>query len=244
MSESFTGIVTGLQLEARIARSGCGRHARVACHGMGPKRAREAAEELVRAGAAGLVSFGLAGALVAQAKPGMVLLPSRIVTESGGTIITEALWRERLAGALQKALPVLDQPLASVKRPLPSYLDKASAWARTQAFAADMESAAIAAVARRRGVPFIALRAIADPVDFSLPPAAVLAINKNGRLNIWRLLLSLWRQPTQWRALKELAGHSRAARGALSTACRAGKGVLASPGNLPHALRTRHPLKP
>ncbi len=244
MSKSFTGIITGLRLEARIARSGCGRHARVACHGMGPKRAREAAEELARAGAAGLVSFGLAAGLVAQAKPGMLLLPARIVTESGGSIMTDILWRERLAGALQKALPVLDQPLASVKRPLPSYLDKASAWARTQAFAADMESAAIAAVARRRGLPFIALRAIADPVDFSLPPAAVLAINKNGRLNIRKLLLSLWRQPAQWRALKELAGHSKAAKGALKTACHGAGDAMAAPGGIPHALRARHPLKP
>ncbi len=244
MSKPFAAIVTGLQLEARIARSGCRQGLRVACHGMGPKRAREAAEELARAGAAGLVSFGLAAGLVAQAKPGMLLLPARIVTESGGSIMTDALWRERMAGALQKLLPVLDQPLASVRRPLPSYLDKASAWARTQAFAADMESAAIAAVARRRGVPFIALRAIADPVDFSLPPAAVLSIGRNGRLSLGKLLLSLWRQPAQWRALKELAGHSKAAKSALKTACRAAGDAMAAPGGIPQDLRTRHPLKP
>ena len=222
------GIVTGLRFEARIAR-GNAVGVRVACRGMGPKRAREAAEELVGQGVSGLVSFGLAGGLAAEARPGMLVVPSRIVTESGGEIATNALWRERLCGALRRRMTIIDAPLAAVRRPLPLYLDKTTAWARTQGFAADMESAAIAAVARRNGLPFIAVRAVADPVDFSLPQAALAAMGKDGRLKPWRLALSLWRQPGQIRPLRELAGHGAAAKAALAAAAKA-----AGPGFAAH----------
>ncbi len=220
------GIVTGLRLEARIARRGAA-GARVACRGMGSKRAREAAEELVRAGAGGLVSFGMAGGLTEGARPGMVIVPAAVVTESGGMIATDTLWRERLNGLLRGRVRLLEGTLASVRRPLPGYLDKASAWARTQAVAADMESAAVAAVARRSGLPFVALRAISDPVDFNLPHAALAAMGKDGALKPWRLALSLWRQPRQLGPLRELAGHAAAAREALRRALGAAGPYLA-----------------
>ena len=222
------GIVSGLRLEARIARRGAG-GALVACRGMGAKRAREAAEELVRAGAGGLVSFGLAAGLTEGARPGMVIVPTAVVSGTGGMIATDALWRERLKGALRGRVRLLEGALAGVRKPLPGYLDKASAWARTQAEAADMESAAIAAVARRNGLPFVALRAISDPVDFNLPPAALLSMGMDGRLKPWRLALSLWRQPGQIGPLRELAGHAAAAKQALRKALAAAGPDLALP---------------
>ena len=217
MKKRPAGIVTGLQLEARIARK-AGSGVLVSCRGMGPKRAREAAEELVRRGARGLVSFGFAAGLVAEAAPGMLFVPSTIRTAEGGMITTDMIWRERLLGSFRNIMEVSDAPLASVRRPLPSYLDKASAWARTQGAAADMESAAIAAVARRAGIPFVVVRAVADPVDFNLPPAASVAVGMDGRIRPWRLLMSLWRYPVQMRALRELAEHARRAKSALRKA--------------------------
>jgi adenosylhomocysteine nucleosidase len=124
---------------------------------------------------------------------------------------------------------------------LPLYLDKTSAWARTQCVAADMESAAVAAVARRNGLPFIALRAVADPVDFSLPQAALVSMGKDGRLKPWKLALSLWRQPGQIRPLRELAGHSAAAKEALRKAARAAGADFALPlARLPLRDTTNH----
>ena len=225
--EAQAGIITGLQTEARIAR--VAKRARVLCRGMGPKRAREAAEELVRAGVSGLVSFGYAAGLAAEARPGLLVVPARIVADGGGEIATDLLWRERLLGRLAGHVACSDAPLAAVKQPLLSYLDKAAAWARMQAIAADMESAAIAAVARRARLPFIALRAVVDPAEFPLPTAALMAVDKDGRLRPFRLLKAIWRQPRQIKALKELAGHAKKARASLLLALELAGASLAMP---------------
>ncbi len=232
MTSRRAGIVTGLQLEARIARGNLP-EARVVCRGMGPKRAREAAERLVREGVSGLISFGLAGGLTAEARPGLILLPARIRTPEGGEIATDMLWRERLLGLLREKMEVSDAPLAAVRRPLPLYPDKAAMWARTQCVAADMESAAVAAAARRNGLPFIALRAVADPLEFSLPPVALAAMGADGRLKPFRLALLLWRNPAQIGPLRELAGHSGAAKAALRRAALTAGAALLSAGRGP-----------
>ncbi len=225
--ETQVGIVTGLLTEARMPRATKG--VRVICRGMGPKRAREAAEELVHAGVDGLVSFGYAAGLAAEAHPGLIVVPARIVTDGGGEIATDLLWRERLLGRLAGHLECADAPLAAVKQPLMTYLDKAAAWARLQAIAADMESAAVAAVARRARLPFIAIRAVVDPADFPLPTAALFAVDKDGRFRPFRLLKALWHQPRQIRALKELAGHASKARTALRLALELAGTSLAMP---------------
>ena len=213
------GIVTGLQLEARIARRRAGA-ARTLCLGMGPRRAREAAEALIAEGAAGLVSFGMAAGLVAEATPGLIVVPATIRTGNGQEMATDMVWRERLLDNFRRIWRCTDAPLAGVRRPLSDYLDKARVWAATQAVAADMESAAVATVARQARVPFVVVRAVADPAGFPLPPAALAAVDEGGRLDPLALLRALWRRPRQIRALRELAAHSRAARRALDRVAR------------------------
>ena len=218
------GIVSGMRLEARIAR----RHMRgvaVACHGMGPRRAARAAQELVRRGASGLVSFGMAGGLTAEARPGLLVVPAAIHAPDGRTFPTTTPWRRRAVERLAPLAGISEAPLASFEHPLTSYLDKATAWARAQAMAADMESAAIAEVARAHRLPFIALRAIVDPLDFTLPPAAIRSMGRNGRLNPLRLVISLLADRRQVSALRELSGHAAAARKTLEATARAFGGI-------------------
>ena len=49
--------------------------------------------------------------------------------------------------------------------------DKARAWIDTGALAVDLESAVVARAAAAAGIPFLVLRAIADPATRHLPPA-------------------------------------------------------------------------
>ncbi len=217
--DSPAGIVTGLQLEARIARRVV-EGAVTVCAGPGPARAREAAEWLAAQGVGGLVSFGMAAGLVAELGAGVVIVPATVLSETGTEFVTDLGWRERLLERLRTELVCTDAPLVTVRQPLATYLEKVALWARTQAIAADMESAAIAAVARRVRLPFTAVRVICDPVDFPLPPAALAAVDAKGRLNLPGLLRALWQRPRQIWRLGELARLSGLARRSMHAAGR------------------------
>ncbi len=76
----------------------------------------------------------------------------------------------------------------------------------------ELESHVAAAEARRaRGAPFLVLRAICDPADFALPPAAFVGLDAAGRAAPGPVFLSLLRRPGQLGALLRLARHTRAA---------------------------------
>ena len=69
------GVVTGSWVEARCLRR---QDVRVACSGGSAERARSEAARLVAEGAAALVSFGLAGGLAPELRPGDLLLPETV----------------------------------------------------------------------------------------------------------------------------------------------------------------------
>ena len=70
--------------------------------------------------------------------------------------------------------------LLTVPTALESPAAKRAAAAATDAVAVDMESAAIAAVAARARVPFVALRVVVDGLDDALPAGAERWIDERG----------------------------------------------------------------
>jgi hypothetical protein len=102
-------------------------------------------------------------------------------------------------------------PVAGVDGPLIHAADKAFLHKATGAVGADMESHLAARLALRAGRPFAALRVIADPAERELPPAAVIGMRADGRLNIAAVLASLLRHPGQLGDLTRTAADARAA---------------------------------
>jgi len=95
------------------------------------------------------------------------------------------------------------------------------------AVAVDMESAAVAAVAQERALPFLAVRAIADPADMALPSAVMRAADAHGRINRPVLLAHTLLHFGQVGAMLRLASHFRAALRTLTgTAHQMGDGLL------------------
>jgi adenosylhomocysteine nucleosidase len=90
--------------------------------------------------------------------------------------------------------------------------EKQALFAATGAAAVDLESGAVAHAAAERGVPFIAVRAVCDPADRALPPAALVALGSSGGIGILRVLGNVARQPSQVPALLRLARDAAAAR--------------------------------
>jgi hopanoid-associated phosphorylase len=203
------GLVTGFAAETRIARrSGWP----TACSGGQPSLARAAAEALLAGGASGLISFGIAGGLKPGLPPGSIVIADRIVTGLG-EYPTSPDWLARFHDALPNALI---GPILGAETPITEPDLKRDLHARTRALAVDLESAAVAEACTRDGLPFTAIRVIADPAERALPPAALVGLRPDGGIAAGTVLLSLVREPGQVPALWRLARDTRRALAGLA----------------------------
>lgn len=197
-------IITGLAAEARLARK---LGVPVDVGGGTPWGAELAAEKLVAAGATALISFGLAGGLDPAFRPGLIVVPLAVV-EAGRIRPTNA----KLAAALGGWSGGM---LAAEADIVTLAADKYALGRATLCGAVDLESGAIARVAERHGIPFAVLRAICDPADRDLPPAASAALNEKGAIAARHVALSILRHPAQIPSLIALARDAARARSAL-----------------------------
>lgn len=181
--------------------------------GPGPERAAQCASAAVAAGAQALVSWGLAGGLTADVEPGTVMLPRRVIMQRGDAFVVAAAWHERLA-ALDAEFVVSFGDLLTVPAALGSPAAKAAAAAALATVAVDMESAAIAGVAARARVPFVAVRVIVDAQGDALPAGAEKWIDARGNMRSSAALGAIAR-PGDWQALWRLAQRYRKANAVL-----------------------------
>ena len=187
--------------------------------GPGAARAAAAASRAIDAGAGLVVSWGLAGGLAATVAPGTVVAPRRVLAKGEPPLAADAAWHSRFA-ALAHEIAFESGDLLSVPQPLESPAAKREAAQAAGAVAVDMESAAIAAVAARARVPFVALRIIVDGLDDALPPDAERWIDEQGRRRASAVLRAIV-DARQWRALLTLAKRYRVATGVLDRLARA-----------------------
>jgi len=216
------GAVTGLAAEARIAR----RAGLDAVAGGGDADSTGAKiKELLARGARGLVSFGICAGLDPTLAPGTLLLP-RLVHELAPAI-AEA-WHAKVATALAAAgLPLIARGgILGRSAIIASAAEKAALFGASGALALDMESHLFARTAGAAGVPFLVLRAVADSAGRSLPPAVLVGLDRDGRPQLERVILSVLAQPRQLSALIAVA---RDTSRALATLRRAAPVLAAVP---------------
>jgi adenosylhomocysteine nucleosidase len=216
--EPTIAVVTGLRAEARCLRA---LNVRIACSGGSSERARTEATRLVAEGAAGLVSFGLAGGLAPDLRSGAVLLPGTIRSPDGRSMPTDSAWRERLKALFATGgLRTPGGALAGSERIVATVADKRALLEATGAIAVDMESHEVAAVASATGIPFVVIRAVADPHDQVIPQAALETLRPDGQVRVRAILGGVIRQPDQLMALLRLWRDSAAAFASLRRAAR------------------------
>ena len=158
-------------------------------------------------GASALISFGLAGGLDPALRPGTLIVPATVIA-GDERFATDPDLSRMLGGATDDIVFGAGAVVASVA-------EKRRLHQRTGAAAADLESGAVARVAAARGVPFAVLRAICDPAERALPPAALAALDARGAIGVWRVAASLVARPGQLPALLALAADAVAARRSL-----------------------------
>jgi adenosylhomocysteine nucleosidase len=197
-------VVVGLAAEARIARR---LGLPVAIGGGTTEGAQSAADLLMAEGASALISLGLAGGLYPGLRPGVLIVPTAVIA-GDDRHATDADLSRMLGG-------VTDDVVLGADTVISSAAEKRSLHQRTGATAADLESGAVARVAATQGVPFAVLRAICDPAERGLPPAALAALDARGAIGVWRVAASLVTRPGQLPALLALAADAVAARRSL-----------------------------
>lgn len=199
----------------------------LAVSGMGAAAAEQGARALIDAGAGALVSWGMAGGLDPALNAGTIFLPGEVISLEGTGVMTAHSWRERLGRALG-ARPamhgnvVMEGGLLTSPRAIDSLAEKAALLSKTGALAVDMESLTIAEAAHAHQLPFIAVRVIVDGAGDALPRAVAAAADKEGHLQLWRLLGALAREPSDLRPLIRLARRYRAASRSLAAVARLG----------------------
>jgi adenosylhomocysteine nucleosidase len=192
------GVVTGLAMEARIvakaANEGGHHRPHLKIAGPGAPSAQATVDRLIAEGAEAILSFGLAGGLDPSIPPGALIVPEGVLLpdHDGLKVIeTDRRWRNRLVNLLSSGSEVREDPLLCSLEPVLGVADKARLHQDSEAGAVDMESALIARAAAKRGVPFLALRAVSDCAATAIPAAAASAMTKGGRLNIWPIIVAL-----------------------------------------------------
>jgi len=217
-------VVVGMEDERAIA-AGEDVEVVVGSANAGVLRARLA--QVDTANLAAVYSFGVAGGLDSTLSPGTLLLSTRVVAQ-GVDVRTVAIgeaWeadpsllatlqataRQSGLDAIREAVflgsdfEARDNPHADDDR-----LRNASG-----ASIIDNESHIAAEFAHRHKVPFIAVRAVSDSVDRPLPPAALIALDGQGKPDLAAIAKSLLRHPWQIPALLRTAWEYRKALRAL-----------------------------
>ena len=158
--------------------------------------------QLIADGATRLVSFGIAGGLAPALAPGAVLLPNAVHTHKGEAIEVDKSWHGFIAAKLGMVASGIILGAAAI---VASAADKHALFHASGAVAADLESGPIARAASAAKIPFIVLRAIADPGERNLPAAAMLGLDDKGRVALRPVLRSILRQPNQIRGLIQVS---------------------------------------
>ncbi len=168
--------------------------AMIAVGGIGEKHARHGAEVVVaEAQPLLLVSAGMAGAVSPNLKVGDVARIREVVDVATG----ERYPADRGDWVLATSQDVSDAA------------EKLDLHSKFGADVVDMESAAVAQVAKERGLQFAAIKAISDDAAFVMPP-----LNRfinDGRFDVRQFLIYVALHPRWWGTLGKIKSNSRIA---------------------------------
>jgi adenosylhomocysteine nucleosidase len=170
------------------------------CGGIGYEAGKRAAEAVIEyAKPDVLIATGLAGGLKPEWTLGRTMVAAEVVDEATG---------RRFQTAYGEGTVVSSREIARVGK-------KRELAARFAADVVDMEGAAVAEVAEAHGLPFLAVKAVMDDMDFELPPLQdfvdAAGHFQHARFGLW----AVW-HPRWWLATAQLKIRTDRAAAALA----------------------------
>ncbi|MEL6369554.1 MAG: squalene--hopene cyclase [Pseudomonadota bacterium] len=221
-ASKLVGIVCGLKSEAAavekaIAGADLSRDSfLIGVSGADASRAEDIAEGFVEQGAIALLSVGVSGGLDPALMPGDLVVAETVLRTGASDEATGVRLDNPKSDNLNTLAPDIPRSLIyGSDIIIQSAEEKARLFRETQAVAVDMESHAVAHSAMVHGIPFLAIRAIADPAERALPKAALGAIAADGSTRIAHTLLQITKAPGDFPALLKLGSDSEKANARL-----------------------------
>ena len=209
------GIITGLASETDcLGENVDSVHCQVRCAGANSVRAGVLSRKLARQGCSALLSFGVAGGLAPQLRAGDVVLAEGVVV-GGQTLFADASWINRSKAILGGKMPVIEGLLAGVAAAVMTGGEKQRLYDATGTLALDMESHAVATAARDLGLPFLAIRVIADAASQSVPRWLPGIIDETGAVRLSAFFGGLLTHPADGIDVIRLAKANRRAMAVL-----------------------------
>lgn len=204
----------------------------VAFAGTGPANAIKATELLLAKGSTKLISWGCAAALDGSLNAGDLCLPKTIIAENQQRYPTHPVWQQHTTKLLSGLHPFSSGSLCESSSIVATIVDKKNLYDTIGSVALDMESAAIAKVAHEANIPFLVIRAIADPANMNMPKAVIHALNNEGSVDIKKLLVYLLTHPYEIPSLIKLGLAFRLARKKLKSVAHTLKSIISFPAAL------------
>jgi hopanoid-associated phosphorylase len=213
---TFIAIICGLKSEAAAVRDALSAadvapdKFRIGVSGADAARAEDLARRSCNAGAIAVMSVGVSGGLDPMLVPGDLVIGEKVISDNDGRHYEADLYLMR---ALGKAMPkgARNAALFGADSIIADASHKSALFKNHGCVAVDMESHGAARAAGEAGVPFLAIRAIADPADRALPKAALGAVSADGSTKIFATLFECVKRPGDFPKLVQLGRDSEAA---------------------------------
>jgi hopanoid-associated phosphorylase len=187
-------VVTGATFEADVADD---HGITTLCSGAHPLRLRSMLADVDPSRFRAVISFGLAGGLDPELRPGDLIIADQIVAGSNIWKTTPAV-----SNALRTAASTAHRvSIAGAEATVMDRASKAALRTATGASAVDMESHVAAEFATHNRLPWGVLRAICDPAHRALPAIATAGLKSDGQIDLAATLRSVARNPLQIPAL-------------------------------------------
>lgn len=156
-----------------------------------------------------LLIVGVCGGLDPSLAPGGIILARSVATPNGGEFVPDA----RIFGTVRRAMRAqgtrfVSSKMLTVDKPAASRGEKTALWNTHGAAGVDMETYELAAAAAQRRIPWLAIRAVLDPISSGLSaPVRGWRADADERA----ILRAVVRRPWEWPAVALLGWQMRAA---------------------------------
>src|SRR6266852_8627038 len=195
---------TTAEHESRTYTFHASSYAVAVCGGIGAESARRAAEAVIAEYSPDLlISAGVAGSLVPDLKVGATIFPAAVIDSQDGSWHETALQNSAVGNtAVGRTILVTYPEVAGVAH-------KQQLAKSYGAHAVDMEAAAVARAAQSHRLPFLAVKAISDDLNFELPEIS--RFIRGGPFDTTRFLLHIALRPWLWLRVIRLARNTQIA---------------------------------
>jgi len=205
------GIIVAMASEAKVLKNQTSRLLdeipfAVNIAGPGIEHAKKATEQLLSDGCDFFISWGVSGGLNTSLESGTLVISREVASPSEQTVQFTDDLGEKISNQLMTLNPHLGR-IVSTKKPVISLTEKSKLRAVSQADAVDMESIAIAKIAKKNNCGFLSIRSIVDSANFEIPSSALAGMDSVGYLVILKVIRRLACRPKELKDLIRLSFH-------------------------------------